>query len=231
MQRPTQPVTPNLSYDELVVAEANRRIRAEEHREIALAEKKRLEEDVAELIALQKNPHHVTRAMVADAARKKVRLEKLAAEEHQAKVDKNTLLTTKQILMLFEQKELEIKADAEAKAKAEADSMAKARAEVHERYEAERTRRKLHPTPDEQWEDKFQEYVATIQQRNRARRNIGSFRDKHIYDTRSKESQKLRSDIRRLAQEGKTHIEIADQVSVKPKDIINFFTLLANNNL
>ena len=64
MQSCVQPVAPNLSYDELVVAEANRRIEEEKRREIALAEKKRFEEDVAEKIALAKNPNHVTRAIV-----------------------------------------------------------------------------------------------------------------------------------------------------------------------
>jgi hypothetical protein len=58
------PVAPNLSYDELVVAEANRRIEEEKRREIALAEKKRFEDDVAEQVALAKNPGHMTRAMV-----------------------------------------------------------------------------------------------------------------------------------------------------------------------
>jgi len=94
MQRPTQPVAPNLSYDELVVAEANRRIRAEELRcqaedlrQTALAEKLRFDADVAERIALQKNPNHLTRAMVADAAREKARLEKLAVEEQEAKLN------------------------------------------------------------------------------------------------------------------------------------------------
>jgi hypothetical protein len=66
MQRPTQPVAPNLSYDELVVADANRRIRAEEQKEISIAEKKRFEEDVAEKIALAKDPNHVTRAMIEE---------------------------------------------------------------------------------------------------------------------------------------------------------------------
>jgi hypothetical protein len=94
MQRPTQPVAPNLSYDELVVAEANRRIRAEELRcqaedlrQTALAEKLRFDADVAERIALQKNPNHVTRAMIAEAAREKARLDKLAAEEQEAKIN------------------------------------------------------------------------------------------------------------------------------------------------
>jgi hypothetical protein len=233
-----QPVVPNLSYDELVVVEANRRIRAEELRcqaedlrQSALAEKMRFDADVAERIALQKNPNHVTRAMIAEAAREKARLDKLAAEEHQAKVANNTLPTTQQILMLFEQKDLEMKADAEAKAKAEVEYFEKACAEAHARYEAEKERRKLYPTPDEQWEDKFQEYMKTTLRRGHGR-NL--WRLSHIFNTRSKGSQKLRSDIRRLAQEGKTHIEIADQVNqvnVKPKDIINFFTLLANNNL
>jgi hypothetical protein len=59
-----QPIAPNLSYDELVVAEANRRIEEEKRREIALAEKKRFEDDVAEQVALAKNPEHMTRAMV-----------------------------------------------------------------------------------------------------------------------------------------------------------------------
>jgi hypothetical protein len=93
-QYATQPITSNLSYDELVVAEANRRIRAEELRcraedlrQIALAEKLRFDADVAERIALQKNPHHVTRAMVADAAQEKARLEKLAVEEQEAKLN------------------------------------------------------------------------------------------------------------------------------------------------
>jgi hypothetical protein len=93
-QYATPPVAPNLSYDELVVAEANRRIRAEELRckaedlrQTALADKLRFDADVAERIALQKNPNHVTRAMVADAAREKARLEKLAAEEQEAKLN------------------------------------------------------------------------------------------------------------------------------------------------
>lgn len=60
------PVAPNLSYDELVVAEANRRIEEEKRREIALAEKKRFEEDVAEKIALAKDPNHKTRAMIEE---------------------------------------------------------------------------------------------------------------------------------------------------------------------
>jgi hypothetical protein len=66
MPPPVQPVAPKLSYDELVVAEANRRIQAEKQQEIALAEKKRFEEDVAEKIALAKNPNHVTRAMIEE---------------------------------------------------------------------------------------------------------------------------------------------------------------------
>ena len=89
-----QPVASNLSYDELVVAEANRRIRAEELRcqaedlrQSALAEKMRFDADVAERIALQKNPNHVTRAMIAEAAREKARLDKLAAEEQEAKIN------------------------------------------------------------------------------------------------------------------------------------------------
>ena len=60
------PVAPKPSYDELVVAEANRRIDAEKQKEIAIAEKKRFEEDVAEKIALAKDPNHVTRAMTAE---------------------------------------------------------------------------------------------------------------------------------------------------------------------
>lgn len=66
MNSAAQPVAPNLSYDELVVAEANRRIQAEKQQEIALAEKKRFEEDVAEKIALAKDPNHVTRAMIEE---------------------------------------------------------------------------------------------------------------------------------------------------------------------
>jgi len=60
------PVAPKPSYDELVVAEANRRIEAEKLREIALAEKKRFEEDVAEKIAIAKDPNHKTRAMIEE---------------------------------------------------------------------------------------------------------------------------------------------------------------------
>lgn len=52
------------SYDELVAAEANRRIELEKHQQSALAEKKRFEEDVAEQIALAKNPEHTTREMM-----------------------------------------------------------------------------------------------------------------------------------------------------------------------
>jgi hypothetical protein len=88
------PVAPNLSYDELVVAEANRRIEeekrrieAEKQKEIAIAEKKRFDDDVAEKIALAKNPGHVTRAMIAEATRERDRLAKLAAEEQQAKLN------------------------------------------------------------------------------------------------------------------------------------------------
>jgi hypothetical protein len=66
MQSVAQPVAPKLSYDELVVAEANRRIEAEKQREIALAEKKRFEEDVAEKIAVAKDPNHMTRAMIEE---------------------------------------------------------------------------------------------------------------------------------------------------------------------
>jgi len=60
------PVAPKPSYDELVVAEANRRIEEEKQKGIAIAEKKRFEEDVAEKIALAKDPNHVTRAMIAE---------------------------------------------------------------------------------------------------------------------------------------------------------------------
>ena len=63
MQSIPHPVAPKPSYDELVVAEANRRIEEEKQREIALAEKKRFEDDVAEQVALAKNPGHMTRAM------------------------------------------------------------------------------------------------------------------------------------------------------------------------
>jgi hypothetical protein len=66
MQSSAQPVAPKPSYDELVVAEANRRIEAEKQREIALAEKKRFEEDVAEKIAIAKDPNHKTRAMIEE---------------------------------------------------------------------------------------------------------------------------------------------------------------------
>jgi hypothetical protein len=62
------PVAPNLSYDELVVAEANRRIEAEKQQKIALAEKKRFEDDVAEQVALANNPGHMTRAMAIQRA-------------------------------------------------------------------------------------------------------------------------------------------------------------------
>lgn len=97
-QRTVQPVpyvvAPNLSYDELVVVEANRRIEAEKQRieaekqwNIALAEKKRFEEDVAEKIALAKNPGHMTRAMLSAAAEESARLYKLATEEQEAKLN------------------------------------------------------------------------------------------------------------------------------------------------
>ena len=88
------PVAPNLSYDELVVAEANRRIEEEKQRieaekqnAIAIAEKKRFDDDVAEKIALTKNPGHITRAMIAEATRERDRLAKLAAEEQDAKIN------------------------------------------------------------------------------------------------------------------------------------------------
>lgn len=64
---PPQPTAiSKASYDELVIAEAKRRIAAEKQRQVTLAEKKRFEEDVAEQITLQKNPNHTTREMQAN---------------------------------------------------------------------------------------------------------------------------------------------------------------------
>jgi hypothetical protein len=88
MQSAAQPVAPKLSYDELVVAEANRRIRAEKQREIALAEKKRFEEDVAEKIAVAKDPNHMTRAMIEEYNKPENVRARRAASIQKMKLDK-----------------------------------------------------------------------------------------------------------------------------------------------
>ena len=225
-QSRVQPVAPNLSYDELVVAEANRRIEEEKLREIALAEKKRFDNDVAERIALQKNPNHVTREMVAERVRERERLDKLAAEEQRERerLARMNNMTSQQILMSFEQKNAEIKAEAEAKAKAEADAIAKDRAETVARHEAAQERRRLNPTPEEQWEDALESKIKNIRHRPGTHSQFNRLFSYH--------GKNIRREVRHLAQGGKSHIEIAACVDgVNPKHIMEFFTFLANNGL